>query len=134
MRRPAVRMLLLIDESVPDSVTRFCRERGHDVRLVRDLFPVGTPDPVIATLGDPWSAVVVTWNYRDFKALASRIPPGNRRHFRRLSMIAFRCRESHGARRLADEMDMIEYAYERAQARGDKRLFAEITETTIVFK
>jgi hypothetical protein len=128
MRRPAVRMLLLIDENVPDSVTRFCRERGHDVRLV------GTPDPVIATLGDPWSAVVVTWNYRDFKALASRIPPGNRRHFRRLSMIAFRCRESHGARRLADEMDMIEYAYERAQARGDKRLFAEITETTIVFK
>src|SRR3954463_5465523 len=110
MRHPAARLLSLIDENVPESVTRFCRERGHDVRLVRDLFPAGTPDPVIATLGDPWSAVVVTWNYRDFKALASRIPSGNRRPFRRLSMIAFRCQESRGAQRLAEEMDMIEFA------------------------
>jgi hypothetical protein len=29
----------LIDENVPDSVSNFFRERGHDVRLVRDLLP-----------------------------------------------------------------------------------------------
>jgi hypothetical protein len=109
-------MLLLIDENVPDSVTRFPRERGHDVRLVRELFPAGIADPVIAALGDPLSAVVVTWNYRDFRALASRIPSGNRHVFRRLSMIAFRCRESRGQQGIADEIDRV-----RLRARANAR-------------
>lgn len=51
-------MLLLIDENVPNSVAEFLAERGHDVRLVRDLFPAGIPDPVIATIGDRLSALV----------------------------------------------------------------------------
>jgi predicted nuclease of predicted toxin-antitoxin system len=45
-------MLLLIDENVPMSVARFLADRGHDVRFVRDLFPAGTPDPIIAMIGD----------------------------------------------------------------------------------
>jgi predicted nuclease of predicted toxin-antitoxin system len=76
-------MLLLIDENVPNSVAEFLAERGHDVRFVRDLFPAGTPDPVIATIGDRLSAVVVTWD-RDFERLVKRIPEGNRARFRRL--------------------------------------------------
>jgi predicted nuclease of predicted toxin-antitoxin system len=61
-------MLLLIDENVPDSVAKFFAERGHEVRFVRDLFPGGTPDPVIATWGNRVSAIVVTWDH-DFEKL-----------------------------------------------------------------
>lgn len=45
-------MPLLIDENVPDSVTHFLRERGHDVHLVRDILLPGTPDYVIAFIVD----------------------------------------------------------------------------------
>jgi hypothetical protein len=44
-------MLLLIDENVPNSVAQLFASRGQDVRFARDLFPAGTPDPVIATIG-----------------------------------------------------------------------------------
>jgi len=53
-KRP--QMLLLIDENVPDSVAKFFAARGHEIRFVRDLFPGGTPDPVIATWGNRVSA------------------------------------------------------------------------------
>lgn len=36
------RMLLLIDENVPNSVAGFLADRGHDVRFVRELFPIHT--------------------------------------------------------------------------------------------
>ena len=43
-------MALLVDENVPASVATFLADRGHEVRLVRELFPAGTPDPVIAAV------------------------------------------------------------------------------------
>ncbi len=129
---PRVRMVLLVDENVPASVTQFFRERGHEVHLVWDLFPRGTADPVIGKLGDEQAAVVVTWNHRDFKKLAARVPVGQRRRFRRLSLISFRCRESLGRRRAEELIEFIEFAYEQAQRRRDKRLLVEITNTTFV--
>jgi predicted nuclease of predicted toxin-antitoxin system len=129
MRRPRVRMLLLIDENVPESVAAFFRERGHDVRLVRELFPRGTPDPVIATLDDRLAAIVVTWNHRDFKRLAARIPAGTEQRFRHLSRINFRCNEVRGRQRAEAFIESIEFEYEHAQQRRDKRLMVEITET-----
>ena len=62
-------MLLLIDENVPDQVAAIYRARGHEVLLVRDLFPAGTADEVIARRANDLGAVVVTWNYRHFRAL-----------------------------------------------------------------
>jgi predicted nuclease of predicted toxin-antitoxin system len=60
MAASSARMLLLIDENVPNSVAKFLADRGHDVRFVRDLLPAGTPDPVVAVVGDRLSAIVVT--------------------------------------------------------------------------
>jgi hypothetical protein len=45
-------MVLLIDENVPDSVTNFFVERGHEVILVREALPAGTADQVVAAVGD----------------------------------------------------------------------------------
>jgi hypothetical protein len=123
-------MLLLIDENVPYSVEAYFRERGHDVRPVRELFPPGTSDSVIAALGDVLDAVVVTWNQRDFRQLAARVPPGNVQRFRRLSRISFRCREAHGRRRAEELIEEIEFHYAQARKRRDKRLMIEISETT----
>jgi len=73
-------MPLLIDENVPESVTDFLRERGHRVDHVRDLYLAATPDPIIAAVADRMGAIVVTWNHRDFKKLAARVPREARRH------------------------------------------------------
>lgn len=126
-----MRMLLLIDENVPNSVVEFLRQRGHDTRHVRDLFPNGTPDPIIATLGDELGAIVVTWNHKDFKRLASTVPDGNRQRFRRLGRISFRCRESRGRQRVEDLIEWIEFEYAQVQSRRDRRVMIEISDTTL---
>jgi predicted nuclease of predicted toxin-antitoxin system len=125
-------MLLLIDENVPNSVARLFAERGHDVRFVRDLFPSGTPDPVIATIGDRLSAIVVTWD-RDFERLVKRIPEGNRARFRRLGRISFRCNEVRGRALLERWIDMIEFHYEQALAQRDMRMMVQIQENGVKF-
>ena len=122
-------MLLLIDENVPESVTEFFRERRHDVRLVRDLFPSGTPDPIVAKLGDQLAAIVVTWD-PDFRRLAARVPLGSRQRFRRLGRISFRCSEARGRARVEELIEWIEFEYEQVQKRRDKRLIVEITGTS----
>ncbi len=124
------RMLLLIDENVPDSVARFFQERGHDVRLVRELFLGGTPDPVIARLGDQMEAIIVTWNHKDFKRLAARVPVGESTRLRHLGRINFRCNEAHGRRRAEELIDWIEFECAQVQQRRDRRLMMEILENT----
>lgn len=125
-------MLLLIDENVPASVAGFFAERGHDVRYVRDLFPAGTPDPVIATIGDRMSAIVVTWD-RDFEMMVKRVPEGNRARFRRLGRISFRCDESKGLALLERWIDMLELHYEKARQEADFRMIVQIQESGAKF-
>jgi len=48
-----------LDENVPDSVARFIRSKGHEVRLSRDTVPVGSPDPLIATVTEQNGWVLV---------------------------------------------------------------------------
>src|SRR5262249_3669406 len=109
-----------------ESVTIFLRERGHDVRHVRDLALAETPDPIIAAAGDKLGAIIVTWNHRDFKTLAARIPKGGAAAFRRLGRINFRCDESKGRYRVEQVIESIEVEYEMAQKRGDKRVMIEV--------
>ena len=118
-------MLLLIDENVPNSVAEFFASRGHDVRFVRDLFPAGTPDPVIATIGDRLAAIVVTWD-RDFEKLVRRIPQGNRAAFRRLGRISFRCNEVKGRELLERWIDLLEFHYRRSLEETDFRMIVQI--------
>ncbi len=122
---------LLIDENVPESVTQFLRDRGHTIYYVRDLLLAGSPDPIVATAGDRLAAVVVTWNHRDFKKLAARVPKGGQARLRRLGRMNFRCAESKGRQRVEQVIDIIEAEYERAERRRDKRLLIDVTTTTV---
>ena len=120
-------MKLLVDENVPNSVTKFLIERGHDVTLVRDALPPGTPDPVVAAVGDRESAIVVSWD-RDFETLVKRVAHGSRTKFRNLGRISFECRENNGRARLEMEIEMIEMHYARCRRNSDFRMFVEILE------
>lgn len=121
------RMLLLIDENVPDSVAQFFAARGHEVRYVRDILPAGTADPVIAAIGDRLSAIVVTWD-KDFDRLVSRIPEGNKTRFRRLGRISFRCNEANGLTQLKRWIGHIEMLYADAREQDDFRMIVQIQE------
>jgi len=121
-------MLLLIDENVPNSVAEFLIARGHEVRFVRDLFPGGTPDPVIATIGDRLSAIVVTWD-RDYESLVRRIPAGNRARFRRLGRISFRCNEARGLALLERWIAYVEFHFAEASKNKDFRMIVQIQES-----
>jgi len=120
-------MLLLVDENVPQSVAEFFAARGHDVRFVKDILPAGTPDPVIAAIGDRLSAVVVTFD-RDFEALVKRIPEGNRTRFRNLGRISFSCNEAHGRRLVEKWIEAIELHFRLASADSDIRMMVQIQE------
>jgi len=125
-------MLLLVDENVPISVAELFASRGHEVRFVLDLFPAGTPDPVIATIGDRMSAIVVTWD-QDFDTLVRRVPEGNRARFRRLGRISFRCNEVRGRQLLSKWIAMIEFYYEQALQQPDFRMMIQIQESGVKF-
>lgn len=119
-------MRLIVDECVPRSVAEFLAERGHEIIYVVDALSSGTPDPIIAAFGDRNDAIVVTWNARDFKALTGRIPAGNRRRFRRLGLMLFRCPEPQARRRIEEFIASIEFEHEQCRQRRDCRLFVEI--------
>lgn len=121
------RMLLLVDENVPESVAKFLASRGHDVRYVRDVLPAGTPDPVIAAVGDRIGAVVVTWD-KDFEKLISRVPVGNKTAFRHLGRISFKCDYPNGRALIEKWIDHIEFHYARACQDDDIRMIVEIQE------
>lgn len=125
-------MLLLIDENVPNSVAECFSARGHEVKFVRALLPAGTPDPVIATVGDRLAAVVVTWD-KDFDALVRRIPAGNRTRFRRLGRISFRCNPAHARRLLERWIEMIELQHRLAAEDPDVRMIAVIQASGVKF-
>ena len=122
------RMRLLIDENVPASVARFFEERGHEVLYVRDLFPAGTPDPVLATIGDRLSAIIVTWD-RDFDDLVRRIPAGGKARFRRLGRITFSCDAAKGRALLERWIKSVEFHYEQALDEPDIRMMVQIQES-----
>jgi predicted nuclease of predicted toxin-antitoxin system len=129
---PTPRMTLLIDENVPNSVAQFFIDRGHSVSYVRDVLPAGTPDPVIARIGDRLSAIVVTWD-RDFETIIKRIPQGNKNAFRRLGRISFKCAEPKGKALLIRWVNMIELHFAQSLTEKDFRMIVQIQESGIKF-
>jgi hypothetical protein len=119
----------LTDNCVPDSVGQALRDAGHEVICLRDILPTNSPDPIVASVAELNDAILVSFD-KDFKALAPRIGVGQQR-FRKLSRIAFRCREPIAARRIVTALSLIEHEWNVAQSSEDKRMIVHISETTI---
>ncbi len=126
------RMVLLIDENAPNSVGELFQSRGHTVHWVRDELPSGSPDPLVAAIGDRLSAVVVSWD-KDFENLVTRIPKGNRRKFKSLGRISFKCNETQARLLLERWLDYIEFHYARCFDEPDFRMIVEIQRAALKF-
>jgi len=123
-----------MDENVPRSVGVVFSERGYEVINAIDAMLPGTPDDLVAKYTDIHSALVITWNARDFRRLSPLIPTDNVLRFRRMSWIIFRCKESRGADRARRWIDAIEFHLQLASQRRDSRLMIDITETTFTVR
>jgi predicted nuclease of predicted toxin-antitoxin system len=121
-------MILIIDEDVPRSVTEFLRGREHEVYLSTELLLPPTPDRTIAAKANQMSAIVVTCD-KDFDRLIQR----NNLRFRSAGRISLRCNQARARDRLAQAIDLIEFAHHRRRELPDKRLIVDVKDSNVVF-
>jgi predicted nuclease of predicted toxin-antitoxin system len=114
-------MYFMLDENVPADVASMLREQGHTADFVRDYVPSGSPDPVVATVSEQLSAVLLSFD-GDFEVISPRVPRGQRRRFRRLSRIWMRCGEPQAANRLQAVLDFVASEYGRVTPAAPMRL------------
>lgn len=67
----------------------------------------------------------------DFKQIAPRVPHGQRTRFRKLSRIHMDCKKPRSAERMAAALELLEFEWQAAQLRPDKRLHMTIQENLI---
>lgn len=120
----------MADECVAESACKFLEERGHEVIRAKSKVPEGTEDPIVAKVSEDLSAILLS-DDADFRTIAARRIDGQKRRFRRLSRIQLACKHSQAANRLAAAMTLIEFEYDIAQARPDKRMIIEVKTTLI---
>jgi hypothetical protein len=120
----------LIDENVPTSVGNFLADRGHSVIFAKDVFGESAPDPLLAFTAELEGIVVVTHD-RDFRRFSKLIPSSARGRFARgAGRISLNVTEDHALGRVREELDVIEFHFERA-VKARRRLMLVINETGI---
>ncbi len=65
-------MKFLFDHDVPDDLAYALQASGHEVRLLRTVSPVTTPDDDVLRFACEHGEVLVTCNRDDFLAVAGR--------------------------------------------------------------
>lgn len=118
-------MNFYLDENVPASVQRVLEARGHSVVWTRDILAPGAPDDVVAAIAEDARATLVSHD-KDFKAIAPRIPDGQRTRFRRLSMVRLRCKKPRSAQRIEAVLGYIEFDFTQRTNHGDQRAIIEV--------
>lgn len=99
----------LTDANVPDSVGNVLIARGHLVSRVRDIMAADSPDPIVAVAAIENGMILVSWD-KDFNHQRFRQP-----RFAALSRIGMSGPEPKGAARIQDVIDLVEFAFARAQ-------------------
>ena len=110
-----------IDHNVPESVCKFLKGLGHEVTRLRDVMPTDSPDSVVAQYSEQIGAILIS-NDGDFKNIAPRVPDGQKARYRKLSRVHLNCNQVQAATRIAAAIGFIEFEWQSAQARGDKRI------------
>lgn len=100
------------DEDVADSVGTAIEQAGHKLVRLRDAMLRGSADPVVAAACREGGLVLVTHNYRHFRK-HSRDLETTQKTLDRLSRIDLECSQVIAARRIAEEMALIELEWER---------------------
>lgn len=113
-----------------ESACKFLEERGHKVLRARDKVPEGTPDPIVAKVSQDLEAILLT-DDTDFDSFVAKRQDGQKKRFRKLSRIRLGCKHSQTVNRLNDAISLIEFEYDLAQRRPDKRIIIDIKPTLI---
>lgn len=114
-------MKFFADHCVPESVCEVLEKNGHTVIRLRDELPADSPDPMVAKFAQQIEAILISLD-GDFKDIAPRIPVGAKRRFSRLSRIHLGCAPPRAAQRIKEALSLIEFEWNSAQARSDKRI------------
>jgi predicted nuclease of predicted toxin-antitoxin system len=127
---------IVVDADVPNSVAEFFQRRGHEVIFSREVLLPESKDPLVARLAADQGAVLVTWNRKDFLALAKRRRgPHGAYTYAGMHLITFdACSHPEGLQRLQALIEEIETAYERRVAQRHQRLVAIIGRTYIKYE
>ena len=120
-------MPVLIDECVRKAVSDVFVQRNHEVYYVAAELGQSTPDRLVAESADRSRLILVSCNYKHFKAIIARRPPTNKQEFRYAGLIDFeKCKDSRTDGRIVQTIESIEFEYEQCQKRKDKRLIVGI--------
>lgn len=99
------------------------------IRL-RDELPTDSPDPLVAKYAEQIEAILISHD-GDFRVIAPRIPVGARTRFKRLSRIHLQCDYPGAEKRVVEAMSLVEFEWELAQTRADKRIHIVIQKSGI---
>jgi hypothetical protein len=125
-------MRFVVDQNIPASVGAFLTERGHEVLYLRDVLSSMSPDQLVAFTAETQGLIVLTHD-KDFKRYRDLLAGGFQRRFEQgAGRISLSVRETRAVQRMIEEIDTIEYLYERCQREGT-RLIMQITETNFSF-
>lgn len=109
-KRPA--LAFLTDVNVPDSVGDLIVQQGHQIVRVRDIMAADAADPVVAAAAMESGLILVSWD-KDFNHQRFM-----KDRFDALCRIGFSCPEPDGAVRLEQVIDVIEFAFVRANGKA----------------
>ena len=76
-------------------------------------------------------AAILLTDDADFRTIVARRQDAQKRQFKKLSRVHLACKHSQALNRLAAAITLVEFEYEVAQARHDKRMIIEIKPTLI---
>ena len=126
MSRPKVKLRILLDAGVPDSVGRKFAEFGHEVIYHRDVLLDKTPDDAVCATALASNAVLVAID-ADMKQFPKRYgvtPKGDR--FKNLHIIRLCCNEVQAANRLEQGLPLVEQEWDFAQRKKARRMWIDI--------
>lgn len=127
-------MRFLLDAHVPRAIAEFLRALGHEVFLVSERSPPGTPDQAIVADANQLEAIVVTRNRKDFRPLITRDDAKKAQQNPTASLISFNCRLEMWIPMLEEYLAHISLEYDRRQDTADPRIIIEIDHGRITFR
>lgn len=92
--------------------------------------PTDTPDPIVAKTSQDMAAILIS-DDGDFQKIAGRKPTAHKPRFRKLSRVNMKCKHALAVVRLEAAIALIEFEYELAQTRPDKRMIIDVQPTLI---
>lgn len=128
MARATIKLRLLTDENIPDSVGRYLQGRGHSVFRTKAHLPEGSPDPIVAMTAMEDDRILVTCD-KDFNDQRFQKP-----RFARLSRIGLSGDGPDLVVAIRRHMRMIEFAWTEKLRTGAARMIAFAKVDSVRFK